>query len=292
MVEEQTERKSSRSLADYVNGVRSKKPELLKSESIAREIITNTNYDTNGTNLFELTQDVRLILESAPQETRVVEKDNISLEISYAEQNGSTVEQPLSNVGQKTNSSLKVRKSFLLGRRNPILRDYIAQVLQNAEEAKEIEEEELEGLSPTEVTERVRILGYETKAIAERSFYNTVFQALNRYPDLFVRLEEGCRYKLVEYAEPEKSIELNGKELRRKSLRKVIIGAIVEAEQKGISLSGIATELRSNGYWVDLEQRNLEEKLTSTISAINRDCKRIVEKRADGRYYSIQQYAG
>ena len=272
-------------------------------------MITNTDYDPAETDLFNLTQDIRPILTSMPQETRVAEEgissirsyeeeNEISHERHSTEQNGHIVVEQLSlNGGQKTNYPPKERRSFLSRRKNPRLGDYIAQALLEAEEARETGEE-LKGLSPTEVMERVKILGFVTSAKSYRSFYNTVFQALNRYPTLIEKLEGGRRYKLVKGAEPREAYaeslqaEDTSKEIQIE--RSLLNPATAQLEdyvaeyfaRKRPKLNGpieIAEWLEISGY-----SRNLMNKRTlanTLLQVITKGVKRgIFKKEGRGKY--------
>jgi hypothetical protein len=73
--------------------------------------------------------------------------------------------------------------SFLAGKRKKNLKDYIAQVLMEAGEP----------LSPAEIQGRLREVGYVSESTNPRSFYNTVFQALQRY-EIFQK--ENKKYRL------------------------------------------------------------------------------------------------
>src|SRR5690606_37514757 len=77
--------------------------------------------------------------------------------------------------------------SFLAGKKRPKLKHYIAEALRRAGRP----------MGPKEVAEHVKTLGYQPRMKHERSFYNTVFQALQRY-DIFERKHR--KYQLAERA--------------------------------------------------------------------------------------------
>src|SRR5690606_26827757 len=140
--------------------------------------------------------------------------------------------------------------SFLAGKRKRSLKDYIAQVLLDAGEP----------LSPADIQDRLPEAGYETSATSHRSFYNTVFQALQRY-DIFERCHR--KYKLADDALRDDGVaEILPKNKTR--LRDFIVQVLDQADGP-LKVSEIASRVVIAGYETDLAMEELQQRVSATL---------------------------
>lgn len=133
--------------------------------------------------------------------------------------------------------------------RRRTLKDFISQILKEAGEP----------LSPTEIQKRLPEVGYSSSSSNPRSFYNTVFQALQRY-DVFVK--EDKRYRLRE----EETVENDDggeKTVMRGRLKDYIVAVLKEAATP-LKVSEITSRVLIAGYKTELEP----DALTQRVSAI------------------------
>ncbi len=149
-------------------------------------------------------------------------------------------------------------RSFLAGKRKRSLKDYIAQVLLDAGEP----------LSPSEIQKRLPDAGYQSSSTNPRSFYNTVFQALQRY-DAFNK--EGKKYLLANqvYARAAKTAEILPK---NKTRLKDFITEVLSKSPAPLKVSEIASRVIIEGYQTDLAMDELNQRVSATLKKyLNRD---------------------
>lgn len=141
--------------------------------------------------------------------------------------------------------------NFLVGKRKKSLKDYIAQVLVDAGEP----------LSPSEIQRRLPAAGYQSNSTNPRSFYNTVFQALQRY-DAFSK--EGKKYLLTDHAyeRASKTAEILPKNKTR--LKDYIIEVLSNAETP-LKASEIASRVLIAGYQTDLDPEEVNQRVSATL---------------------------
>ena len=163
-------------------------------------------------------------------------------------------------VGSRASEMVKppVAHNFLSGRRRKNLKDYIAQVLLEAGEP----------LSPSEIQKRLPDAGYESNSTNPRSFYNTVFQALQRY-EAFEK--EGKKYHLAD-----RTLESQSKapEIlpRNKTRLKDYIVEVLSASAGPLKVSEIASRVVIAGYETDLAMDELTQRVSATLKKyLNKD---------------------
>ena len=148
--------------------------------------------------------------------------------------------------------------SFLTGKRRRNLKDYIAQVLLEAKEP----------LSPSEIQRRLPEAGYMSSSTNPRSFYNTVFQALQRY-DIFYK--EGKKYLLANEA-----VHGDGgvKEIlpKKKTRLKDYIIDVLDKTEEALKVAEIASRVVIAGYATDLDMDELTQRVSATLKKyLNKD---------------------
>ena len=149
------------------------------------------------------------------------------------------------------------RPSFLAGKRRRNLKDYIAQVLLDAGEP----------LSPSEIQRRLAGVGYHSNSSNPRSFYNTVFQALQRY-DIFTK--ENKKYSLSAEALRQDGV----KEIlpKNKTRLKDFIIEVLDRSAVPLKVSEIASRVVIAGYDTDLEMDELSQRVSATLKKyLNKD---------------------
>lgn len=151
-----------------------------------------------------------------------------------------------------------VEHNFLSGKRRKNLKDYIAQVLLEAGEP----------LSPSEIQKRLPDAGYESNSTNPRSFYNTVFQALQRY-EAFEK--EGKKYHLAD-----RTLESQSKapEIlpRNKTRLKDYIVEVLSDSAGPLKVSEIASRVVIAGYETDLAMDELTQRVSATLKKyLNKD---------------------
>jgi len=152
----------------------------------------------------------------------------------------------------------QVAHNFLSGKRRKNLKDYIAQVMLEAGEP----------LSPSEIQKRLPAAGYESNSTNPRSFYNTVFQALQRY-EAFEK--EGKKYRLAD-----RTLESQSKapEIlpRNKTRLKDYIVEVLSGSSGPLKVSEIASRVVISGYETDLAMDELTQRVSATLKKyLNKD---------------------
>ena len=148
--------------------------------------------------------------------------------------------------------------SFLSGKKKKNLKDYIAQVLMEAREP----------LSPSDIQRRLPEVGYMSSSTNPRSFYNTVFQALQRY-EIFQK--ENKKYRLADNAFKgnEPVVEILPKKKTR--LKDFIIKVLGDSESP-LKVSEIASRVVIVGYETDLGMDELSQRVSATLKKyLNKD---------------------
>lgn len=141
--------------------------------------------------------------------------------------------------------------NFLAGKRKKNLKDYIAQVLADAGEA----------LSPSEIQRRLPGAGYVSHSTNPRSFYNTVFQALQRY-EAFEK--EGKKYRLADGTFRREPV-VTGILPRKKTRLKDFIIDVLSNASGPLKVSEIASRVVIAGYMTDLEMDELNQRVSATL---------------------------
>ena len=147
--------------------------------------------------------------------------------------------------------------SFLAGKRKNNLKDYIAQVLLQARGP----------LSASEIQRELPAVGYVSSSTNPRSFYNTVFQALQRY-DIFVK--ERKKYRLSDEALREDGV----REIlpKKKTRLKDYITDVLDKAGAPLKVSEIASRVVIAGYDTDLEMEELNQRVAGTLKKyLNQD---------------------
>ena len=147
--------------------------------------------------------------------------------------------------------------SFLAGKRKNNLKDYIAQVLLQARGP----------LSASEIQRELPEVGYVSSSTNPRSFYNTVFQALQRY-DIFVK--EKKKYRLSSEAFREDGV----REIlpKKKTRLKDYITDVLDKSRSPLKVSEIASRVVIAGYDTDLEMEELSQRVAGTLKKyLNKD---------------------
>ncbi len=148
-------------------------------------------------------------------------------------------------------------RSFLAGKRKRNLKDYIAQVLLEADGP----------LSPSDIQKRLPAAGYVSNSTNPRSFYNTVFQALQRY-DIFEK--EAKKYRLSAEALKENGV----REIlpKKKTRLKDYIVEVLDKADVPLKVSEIASRVVIAGYDTDLEMDELSQRVSATLKKyLNKD---------------------
>ena len=149
------------------------------------------------------------------------------------------------------------RPSFLAGKRKKNLKDFIAQVLLDAREP----------LSPSDIQRRLPGVGYISNSSNPRSFYNTVFQALQRY-DIFEK--DHKKYGLSDEALKENGV----KEIlpKHKTRLKDYIVEVLDKSEAPLKVSEIASRVVIAGYQTELEMDELSQRVSATLKKyLNKD---------------------
>jgi hypothetical protein len=189
------------------------------------------------------------------------ERDRLRLELKRIEDSIEAMERlsmKEAETRQKEEEEKGLKPSFLFGKRKKNLKDYIAQVLMEAGEP----------LSPSEIQRRLPEIGYVSTSTNPRSFYNTVFQALQRY-EIFQKDQK--RYRLNDTAfQGEKPVaEILPK---KKTRLKDYIIQVLGASPSPLKVSEIASRVVMEGYKTDLGMDELNQRVSATLKKyLNKD---------------------
>ena len=179
------------------------------------------------------------------------ERERLRLELRHIEDSIETIERLNVQETQREEDSEKQLPSFLSGRRKKNLKDYIAQVLLEAGGS----------LSPSEIQRRLPAAGYVSNSTNPRSFYNTVFQALQRY-EAFEK--EGKRYQLSEGSVLQDSVVTEILPKKKTRLKDFIIDVLTHSTGP-LKVSEIASRVVISGYETDLGMDELTQRVSATM---------------------------
>ncbi len=209
-------------------------------------------------------RDLEHLLELKKKETGLADllrdRDRLRLELRRVEDSIDAMER--ANLEERSanggNGGPDQPRSFLAGKRKKSLKDYIAQVLLEAGEP----------LSPSDIQKRLPEAGYQSSSTNPRSFYNTVFQALQRY-DAFQK--EGRKYHLANqvYIRAAQTAEILPK---NKTRLKDFITEVLSNSPAPLKVSEIASRVIIAGYTTDLAMDELNQRVSATLKKyLNRD---------------------
>jgi hypothetical protein len=181
------------------------------------------------------------------------ERDRLRLELRRIEDSIEALERlHQHDVAERSETETGLpRTNFLRGRRRRNLKDYIAQVLLEAGQP----------LSPSEIQRRLPEAGYCSSSTNPRSFYNTVFQALQRY-EAFEK--EGRKYRLAEEMTREESPVREILPKKKTRLKDYIIEVLASARWP-LKVSEIASRVVIAGYDTDLSIDELTQRVSATL---------------------------
>jgi hypothetical protein len=189
------------------------------------------------------------------------ERDRLRLELKRIEDTIETMERlslKEAESRQKDEDEKSTKASFLTGKKKKNLKDFIAQVLMEAGEP----------MSPSEIQRRLPEVGYASTSSNPRSFYNTVFQALQRY-EIFQK--DNKKYRLADAAfHGEKPVsEILPK---KKTRLKDYIIQVLAASNGPLKVSEIASRVVMEGYKTDLGMDELNQRVSATLKKyLNKD---------------------
>ncbi len=190
------------------------------------------------------------------------ERDRLRLELKRVEDSIETMERlKIKEVIMRQEEEEKEKSSrisFLSGRKRKNLKDFIAQVLMEAGEP----------LSPSDIQKRLPEVGYSSTSSNPRSFYNTVFQALQRY-EIFKK--DSKKYRLADSAfHDEKPVpEILPK---KKTRLKDYIIQVLGNSSSPLKVSEIASRVVMEGYKTDLGMDELSQRVSATLKKyLNKD---------------------
>ena len=189
------------------------------------------------------------------------ERDRLRLELRRIEDSIEAVERATAEEAtqREAETSDKPTPNFLSGRRRKNLKDYIAQVLLDAGEA----------LSPSEIQRRLPSAGYESSSTNPRSFYNTVFQALQRY-EAFEK--EGKKYRLADGTIRKDDTVVTEILPKNKTRLKDFIIDVLSRASGPLKVSEIASRVVIAGYDTELGMDELSQRVSATLKKyLNKD---------------------
>ena len=212
-------------------------------------------------------RDLEDLLEQKRKNTQLVdlirERERLRLELRKVEDSIETMERLSAQVVQRADAAATPGPSFLAGKRKKNLKDFIAQVLLDAGEP----------LSPSEIQRRLPEAGYQSSSTNPRSFYNTVFQALQRY-EAFQK--EGKKYGLTDGAVrmdavTDKSVVQEILPKKKTRLKDYIVDVLSHASGP-LKVSEIASRVVIAGYETDLSMDELTQRVSATLKKyLNKD---------------------
>ena len=187
------------------------------------------------------------------------DRDRLRLELRRIEDAIETFEKLSAQEAQRVSEAPEAAPSFLTGKRKRNLKDFIAQVLLEAGES----------LSPSEIQRRLPQVGYQSSSTNPRSFYNTVFQALQRY-EAFQK--EGKRYRLQDDAVRTDAVVAPEILPKKKTRLKDYIIDVLSHSSGPLKVSEIASRVVIGGYETDLGMDELTQRVSATLKKyLNKD---------------------
>jgi uncharacterized protein YdcH (DUF465 family) len=180
------------------------------------------------------------------------ERDRLRLEIRRIEDSIDALERHQAEEARRVpESGGAPPPGFLSGRRKKGLKDFIAQVLLDAGEP----------LAPAEIQRRLPEAGYASSSANPRSFYNTVFQALQRYEAF---RKEGRKYALADAVVPDSGPAPEILPKRKTRLKDFIVDILRQAAAP-LKVSEIASRVVIAGYETDLGMDDLTQRVSATL---------------------------
>ncbi len=198
---------------------------------------------------------LRLELRRLEDQIEVIERSGESGQEAHAD--SSQRDDPFGAGSRRGGVEEGAGHSFLAGKRKNNLKDYIAQVLLQAKGP----------LSASEIQRELPDVGYVSSSTNPRSFYNTVFQALQRY-DIFIK--ERKKYRLSDEALRDDGVRqiLPKKKTRLKDYITDVLGKAGAP----LKVSEIASRVVIAGYDTDLEMEELNQRVGGTLKKyLNKD---------------------
>ncbi|HVR75209.1 MAG TPA: hypothetical protein VMT52_12790 [Planctomycetota bacterium] len=208
-------------------------------------------------------KDLEELLELKKKNTQLVDllrdRDRLRLELRRIEDSIEALERLSAQEAEKGHGADDAPgPNFLARKRKRNLKDYIAQVLVEAGEA----------LSPSEIQRRLPQAGYESNSTNPRSFYNTVFQALQRY-EAFEK--DGKKYRLSDGAMRRTDVVPEILPRNKTRLKDFIIDVLSRASGP-LKVSEIASRVVIAGYETELQMDELTQRVSATLKKyLNRD---------------------
>ena len=208
-------------------------------------------------------KDLEELLELKKKNTQLADllrdRDRLRLELRRVEDSIDSLERLNAQEAERSAEASEPGPSFLAGRRKKNLKDYIAQVLLEAGEP----------LSPSEIQRRLPEAGYQSSSTNPRSFYNTVFQALQRY-EAFEK--DGKRYRLVDGAvRPDAHVAPEILPKKKTRLKDFIVD-VLSRSSGPLKVSEIASRVVIAGYETDLGIDDLTQRVSATLKKyLNKD---------------------
>ncbi len=147
-------------------------------------------------------------------------------------------ERRMEDTGQRTLAPIVVRK-------RKTLKEHIVEVMRDSGQP----------LAAGDIQKRLVDRGVMGRGSNPRSFYNTVFQALQRY-DIFAK--DGKLYALKDSVPAEQPAEDNA------SLKDYVV-AVLKHANAPLKASEIASRVLIAGYKTDLDQDGLTQRVTATV---------------------------
>lgn len=188
-------------------------------------------------------KDLETLLDSKRHDEELHElmekRERLTRELGAISERLQTIEERrMDDTGQRTLAPIVVRK-------RKTLKEYIVEVMKEAGQP----------LPAGDIQKRLVDRGVMGRGSNPRSFYNTVFQALQRY-DIFAK--DGKLYAMKDSAAAEQPAEDNA------SLKDYVV-AVLKHANGPLKASEIASRVLIAGYKTDLDQDGLTQRVTATL---------------------------
>ena len=185
--------------------------------------------------------DLEMLLESKRQDEELKElmgeRDRLQRELDAVNEKIKVIEdRRISADGQRVVQPIVVKK-------RKTLKEHIVEVLQESGAP----------LTASEIRKRLVDRGFLGRGNNPRSFYNTVFQALQRY-DVFVKKGKTYALKDAVPEQPEGNATL-----------KDFVVAVLQHARGPLKASEIASRVLIAGYQTDLDQDGLTQRVSATL---------------------------
>lgn len=188
-------------------------------------------------------KDLETLLDSKRHDEELHElmekRERLTRELDAISERLQTIEERrMDDTGQRTLAPIVVRK-------RKTLKEHIVEVMKEAGQP----------LPAGDIQKRLVDRGVMGRGSNPRSFYNTVFQALQRY-DIFAK--DGKLYAMKDSAAAEQPAEDNA------SLKDYVV-AVLKHANGPLKASEIASRVLIAGYKTDLDQDGLTQRVTATL---------------------------